>query len=53
MHRCRTERPTDPTRLDYLQLREHRTMDETALLHNSLMVGAFLFGIGMIGFLTR
>jgi NADH-quinone oxidoreductase subunit K len=28
-------------------------MDELALLHNSLMVGAFLFGIGMIGFLTR
>jgi len=28
-------------------------MDETALLNNTLIVGAMLFGIGMIGFLSR
>ena len=28
-------------------------MNEIALLHNYLIVGALLFGIGLIGFLTR
>ena len=28
-------------------------MDETALLYQSLLVGAILFGIGMVGFLSR
>jgi NADH-quinone oxidoreductase subunit K len=28
-------------------------MTETALLHNYLVVGALLFGVGMIGFLSR
>lgn len=28
-------------------------MAETAMLHNSLLVGALLFGIGLIGFLSR
>ncbi|MDZ4817855.1 MAG: NADH-quinone oxidoreductase subunit NuoK [Planctomycetota bacterium] len=28
-------------------------MSETAMLHNSLLVGALLFGIGLIGFISR
>ncbi len=28
-------------------------MNETALLHNYLTVGAILFGLGLIGFLAR
>ncbi len=28
-------------------------MNEVALLHNSLIVGALLFGLGLIGFLSR
>lgn len=28
-------------------------IDEIALLHNTLLVGAVLFGVGMIGFLSR
>jgi NADH-quinone oxidoreductase subunit K len=28
-------------------------MDEIALLNNSLMIGAMLFGLGLVGFLTR
>ena len=28
-------------------------MDEQSLLFNSLLVGALLFGIGMVGFLSR
>ncbi|MBI1901334.1 MAG: NADH-quinone oxidoreductase subunit NuoK [Planctomycetia bacterium] len=28
-------------------------MNETALLHNYLIVGALLFGIGLVGFLSR
>jgi NADH-quinone oxidoreductase subunit K len=28
-------------------------MNELALLHNSLIIGALLFGLGMIGFLAR
>lgn len=28
-------------------------MDETALLHNYLIVGAILFGLGLVGFMAR
>ena len=28
-------------------------MNEAALLHNSLILGAILFGVGLVGMLTR